>query len=184
MLIADESFVDFSDDFERNTLLSDDILEANPNLVVIKSISKSYGVPGLRLGVLASADEALIDRIKKDVSIWNINSFAEFYMQIYNKYQTAYKDACHKFTIERARFRKRLQEVGWLRVLPSQANYFCCEITSRFTSHELSKMLLSQFNIMIKDCDSKTGLRGRNFIRISVRGTADNDRLVEALLSL
>lgn len=184
MLIADESFVDFSDDFERNTLLSDDILEANPNLVVIKSISKSYGVPGLRLGVLASADEALIDRIKKDVSIWNINSFAEFYMQIYNKYQTAYKEACHKFTIERARFRKRLQEVGWLRVLPSQANYFCCEITSRFTSHELSKMLLSQFNIMIKDCDSKTGLRGRNFIRISVRGTADNDRLVEALLSL
>ena len=136
MLIADESFVDFSDDFERNTLLSDDILEANPNLVVIKSISKSYGVPGLRLGVLASADEALIDRIKKDVSIWNINSFAEFYMQIYNKYQTAYKEACHKFTIERARFRKRLQEVGWLRVLPSQANYFCCEITSRFTSHE------------------------------------------------
>ena len=184
MLIADESFVDFSDDFERNTLLSDDILEANPNLVVIKSISKSYGVPGLRLGVLASADEALIDRIKKDVSIWNINSFAEFYMQIYNKYQTAYKEACHKFTIERARFRKRLQEVGWLRVLPSQANYFCCEITSRFTSHELSKRLLSQFNIMIKDCDSKTGLRGRNFIRISVRGTADNDRLVEALLSL
>lgn len=184
MLIADESFVDFSDDFERNTLLSDDILEANPNLVVIKSISKSYGVPGLRLGVLASADEALIDRIKKDVSIWNINSFAEFYMQIYNKYQTAYKDACHKFTIERARFRKRLQKVGWLRVLPSQANYFCCEITSRFTSHELSKRLLSQFNIMIKDCDSKTGLRERNFIRISVRGTADNDRLVEALLSL
>lgn len=183
-LVVDESFVDFSDDFEHNTLLSDATLEANPNLVVVKSVSKSYGVPGLRLGVLASADDDLISWIKKDVSIWNINSFAEFYMQIYNKYHSAYRDACRKFAVERARFYKRLQEVGWIRVLPSQANYFCCEITDRFTSHELSKKLLAQFNIMIKDCDTKTGLHGRNFIRVSVRDTADNDKLVDALLSL
>ena len=183
-LVVDESFVDFSDDFEHNTLLDDAVLTANPNLVVVKSISKSFGVPGLRLGILASADGQLIDRIKKDVSIWNINSFAEFYMQIFNKYQAAYREACRKFVIERARFRKRLQEVSWLRVLPSQANYFCCAITGRFTSHELSKILLAQFNIMIKDCDTKTGMRGLNFIRVSVRGTADNDRLVDALLSL
>ena len=165
-------------------MLSDAVLEANPNLVVVKSISKSFGVPGLRLGVLASADDALVCRISKDVSIWNINSFAEFYMQIYNKYQDAYKDACRRFVAERARFLKRLREVGWLRVLPSQANYFCCEVKGEFTSHELSKRLLAQFNIMIKDCDTKTGLRGRNFIRVSVRGAEDNDRLVDALLSL
>ena len=71
-----------------------------------------------------------------------------------------------------------------MRVLPSQANYFCCEVKGEFTSHELSKRLLAQFNIMIKDCDTKTGLRGRNFIRVSVRGAEDNDRLVDALLSL
>ena len=183
-LVVDESFVDFSDDFEHNTLLDDAVLAANPNLVVVKSISKSFGVPGLRLGILASADGQLIDRIKKDVSIWNINSFAEFYMQIFNKYQAAYREACRKFVIERARFRKRLQEVSWLRVLPSQANYFCCEVKGEFTSHELSKILLAQFNIMIQDCDTKTGMRGLNFIRVSVRGTADNDRLVDALLSL
>ena len=183
-LVVDESFVDFSDGFEHNTLLSDSTLEANPNLVVVKSISKSYGVPGLRLGVLASADEALIARIKKDVSIWNINSFAEFYMQIYNKYQAAYKEACRKFTVERSRFFGRLQEVDWLRVIPSQANFFCCEIKGKYTSHELSKVLLSRFNIMIKDCGTKTGLHGRDFIRVSVRDTADNDRLVNALLSL
>lgn len=183
-LTVDESFVDFSDDFEHNTLLDDATLEANPNLIVVKSISKSYGVPGLRLGVLASADTALTDRIKKDVSIWNINSFAEFYMQIFNKYQSDYKEACRKFTAERARFMQRLQTVGWLRVLPSQANYFCCEITGKYTSHELAKTLLSEYNIMIKDCDTKTGLHGRNFIRVSVRDTADNDKLADALLSL
>ena len=182
--IVDESFVDFSDDFERNTLLRNDILSVHPNLVVMKSISKSYGVPGLRLGVLASSDERLIERIKKDVSIWNINSFAEFYMQIFNKYQADYVEACRKFTAERARFMKRLCEVSWIKVLPSQANYFCVEILDRYTSHELAKVLLEKFDIMIKDCDSKTGLAGRNFIRISVRDTIDNDRLVEALLSI
>ena len=100
-LIVDESFVDFSVGYEKNTLLRDDVLEKYPNLVVMKSISKSYGVPGLRLGVLASADRALVNRIKKGVAIWNINSFAEFYMQIFGKYEKNYKDASARFIQER-----------------------------------------------------------------------------------
>lgn len=64
-LIVDESFVDFSDNFESNSLIHNDILEGNPNLIVIKSISKSYGVPGLRLGILATSDEKIIDCIKR-----------------------------------------------------------------------------------------------------------------------
>ena len=183
-LVVDESFVDFSDDFEHNTLLEDGVLGHNRNLIVVKSISKSYGVPGLRLGVMASSDEELIRKVRKDVSIWNINSFAEFYMQIFNKYQADYKEACRRFIVERERFRRRLEEVAWLKVLPSQANYFCCEIRGKYTSHGLSRVLLERFDIMIKDCDSKTFLEGKNFIRISVRDTKDNDRLVEALLSL
>lgn len=183
-LIVDESFVDFSDDFEHNTLLDNSTLEQNSNLTVVKSISKSYGVPGLRLGILASSDEQLVSRIKKDVSIWNINSFAEFYMQIFSKYRTAYTEACRRFIRERERFMKRLQAVTWLKVLPSQANYFCCELQGRYTSHELAKTLLAKYNIMIKDCDSKTFLEGKNFIRVSVRNTEDNDRLADALLEL
>ena len=67
-LVVDESFVDFSEDYATNSLLSDDILEGNPRMAVMKSISKSYGVPGLRLGILASADRELIVRMKKEVS--------------------------------------------------------------------------------------------------------------------
>lgn len=110
---------------------------------------------------MASADEQLISRVKKDVSIWNINSFAEFYMQIFNKYQADYTQACHKFISERARFMKRLQTVSYMRVLPSQANYFCCEVLGKFTSHELAKKLLAQFNIMIKTATLKLSLRAR-----------------------
>ncbi|MCR4853595.1 MAG: aminotransferase class I/II-fold pyridoxal phosphate-dependent enzyme [Prevotella sp.] len=183
-LVVDESFVDFSDDFLNNSLLDNATLEAHPNLIVMKSISKSYGVPGLRLGVMASSDVDLIDWMKKDVAIWNINSFAEYYMQIFGKYASDYTHACHKFLAERDRFRRRLDEVEYLRVLPSQANFFCCEVKPPFTSAELTRRLLSDFNILIKDCNTKNALQGRNFIRISVRDTHDNDCLVSALLTL
>lgn len=183
-LIVDESFVDFSDDFEHNTLLSNDILSANPHLVVMKSISKSYGVPGLRLGVLASGDTELIKWVKKDISIWNINSFAEFYMQIFGKYENDYKKACRQFIAERRRFEVQLRQIPYMRVLPTQANYFCIELIDKYSSTELTKLLLARYNIMIKDCDSKNGLKGRNFIRVSVRSQEDNDQLISALKEL
>ena len=175
-LIVDESFVDFSDDFEHNTLLRNETLADNPQLVVMKSISKSYGVPGLRLGILASSDVA--------ISIWNINSFAEFYMQIFGKYESDYLAACRKFIAERSRFEVLLREIPYMRVLPTQANYFCIELTGKYSSAELTKLLLERYNIMVKDCDSKNGLKGRNFIRISVRSQQDNDQLIAALKEL
>lgn len=180
-LVLDESFMDFSYEGPANSLLDDNILESLPELIVVKSISKSFGVPGLRLGVLASADVDLVSLIKKDVPIWNINSFAEFYMQIYNKYEMYYKFACENFSAERVRFHKLLSSVSYLRVIPSQANFFLCQLTSRFTSKELTELLLNKFNILIKDCGNKIGLNGASFIRIAIRNKEDNDRLIEAL---
>lgn len=180
-IVVDESFVDFSEDYENNTLLRDDVLEHYPNLVVMKSISKSYGVPGLRLGILASGNVALIDQIKKNVSIWNINSFAEFYMQIYGKYENDYKKASALFIEERKRFYQELKKIPWIRVIPSQANYFLCEINSRFTSKELMHLLLMKNNIFIKDCSTKCGFMNKNYIRIAIRNKEDNNKLVESL---
>lgn len=182
--VVDESFVDFSENFRNNSLLHNEILQAYPNLAVMKSISKSYGVPGLRLGILASSDEELINWMKHDVSIWNINSFAEFYMQIFGKYQKDYDRACQKFIAERERFMARLTDIPFLRVIPSQANYFLCQITEKYTSEELTRRLLMDFNILIKDCDNKDGLKNKNYVRIAVRDQKDNDTLVEALKTL
>ncbi len=180
-LVIDESFVDFTDDFSNNSLLHNNILEAHPTLVVVKSISKSYGVPGLRLGVIASADHDMIGRLKKDVAIWNINSFGEFYMQIYSKYEKNYHEACERFIEEREKFFKELESIPWLRVIPSQANYFLCEITDRFTSHELTEKLLVEHNILIKDCSTKKGFGGKNYIRLAIRDRKDDSRLAEVL---
>ena len=182
--VVDESFVDFSENYEQHTLLADSILEAYPWMMVMKSISKSYGVPGLRLGILASADKELIATLKKDVAIWNMNSFAEFYMQIFTKYEADYRRACVKFQEERQRFKAELEGISYLRVIPSQANYFLCEVTDKYTSHELVLRLLEDYNILAKDCSTKKVFNGRNYIRLAIRNRADNQRLIAALQQL
>lgn len=184
-LVIDESFVDFAEDGESQTLLHNEILEAYPSMCVMKSISKSYGVPGLRLGVLASADKSLICRMKKQVAIWNINSFAEFYMQIYGKYEKDYIQSCIKFRNERKIFNEELSSISYLRIIPSQANYFLCEVKGKYTSHELTVNLLNKFNILIKDCTTKKGFPiDKQYIRIAIRDREDNLKLIEALKSL
>ena len=180
-LIVDESFVVLSENFENNSLLHDEILEEYPNVTVIKSISKSYGVPGLRLGILATSDKKQIDNIKKDVSIWNINSFGEYYMQIFGKYSKDYVIACKAFIQERERFQDEMKRIKGIRVIPSQANYFMIEITGNTTSDDLSKILLQKYNILIKSCNSKHGLENRNYIRIAVRSKEENNILIAAL---
>lgn len=183
-LIIDESFVDFSEDFQNNSLLHNDILEAYPDMTVIKSISKSYGVPGLRLGVLASSDTTIINRIKKEVSIWNINSFGEYYMQIFGKYSKDYIKACEAFIKERERFQQEMTKIDFIRVIPSQANYFMIKLIDKYTPEELSAVLLKKYNILIKSCNSKHGLENKNYVRIAVRSKNDNDLLLQALKEL
>lgn len=183
-LIVDESFVDFSEGWRDNTLLTDDILEAYPNMVVMKSISKSYGVPGIRLGILCSADKDIIAKMKKMVSIWNINSFAEFFMQIFTKYEKDYFKACDKFIVERNRFESELRQIDFLRVIPSQANYFLVEVMPPFTARELVLRMLKEHDILMRDCSGKDGFDGKQYMRIAVRGKNDNVKLIDALKSI
>ena len=177
-LIVDESFVDFADEKDP-TLIVTSLLDENPHLYVMKSISKSYGVPGLRLGVLASGDTDTIASMKKDVAIWNINSFGEFYMQIEEKYKKDYAEALVKIRAERARFASCLSSIHGIRVIPSQANYIMVELDEGISPKELLKTLLIKYEILIKELTTKTN--GRNYLRLAVRCTEDNDRLLEAL---
>ena len=178
--VIDESFVDFSDEADAS-LLKEDFLDENPHIAVVKSISKSYGIPGLRLGVAASGNTDLIERLKKDVAIWNINSLGEFYMQIEEKYRKDYDLSLKLVRKERSRFMEALREIPGLRVFPSQANYIMAELTNGTAASELTCRLLNSYSLFIKDLSSKTGLKGRQLIRIAVRNEEDNDRLTEAL---
>ena len=180
-LIVDESFVDFASE-ENATILCEELLDANPHLIVIKSISKSYGVPGLRLGIAASGDRDLIALMKKEVSIWNINSLAEFYLQIEEKYRKDYAASLIRLKEEREWFANELAKIPGIRVIPSQADYLMAEITG-MTSRQLTELLLNRYNLFIKDLSSK--LPGdRQYVRVAVRNREDDALLCAALREL
>ncbi len=181
-LIVDESFVDFSQDGSSASLLENSVLEEYPNLVVVKSISKSYGVPGLRLGVAASSNEEFISALRQNLSIWNINSFAEFFLQIMGKYQAQYAEACAKICRRRDELFEALSGIPGIRPLPSQANYITCELTAPVTAAELTGWLLSRHDIFIKDLTGKRGIPAeRQYVRLAVRSSSDNKKLLKAL---
>lgn len=180
-LIFDESFIDFAEKKSRYTLLDQDVIEMFPNLIVVKSISKSYGVPGLRLGVLASSNTDYIKLIKKTNAIWNINSFGEYFLQIYEKYNKTYLASCDLIAEERARFIKELSKIKNLKVFPSQANFVLCKLEGNNRSDKLAVELLEKSNIYIKDLTGKKCFDEPVYIRLAVRDTKDNDLLVATL---
>jgi histidinol-phosphate/aromatic aminotransferase/cobyric acid decarboxylase-like protein/choline kinase len=182
-LILDESFSDFVDGTDAHSFLAGWEFESFENLIVIKSISKSYGVPGLRLGVLASSDASLLARVRPRLAIWNINSFAEKFLQIVDKYKSEFQDACRKIGAERKRFFGELKKIGFLEPLPSKANYILCRMKGARKSEELAQALLRKKWILVKDCTGKRGFENKSFIRLTVRNKEDNDFLLEALRS-
>jgi histidinol-phosphate/aromatic aminotransferase/cobyric acid decarboxylase-like protein/choline kinase len=179
-LLLDESFVDFADEGVGGSMLNAELLRRYPSVMVVRSISKSYGVPGLRLGVLGSADRELLSGIRTELPVWNINSIGEFFLQIIGKYRNEYADACARLRQERAKFERGLKQFGFLRVVNSQANYFLCELGG-LKATALAQTLLDQHAVLIKDCTGKRGLEGGEYVRIAVRDTSDNDFLLAAL---
>lgn len=179
-LIFDESFIDFAEKELRYTLIDEQIIETYPNLVVIKSISKSFGVPGLRLGVLVSSRCDLIKSVQHNNSIWNINSFAEYFLQIFDKYKSIYKEGCDKLSDERNRFAKKLSEIEDIYVFPSQANYLMCRYDGKKTVTEITENLLQKHNLLVKNLTKKYAC-GDKYMRFAVLKPEDNNLLVEAL---
>lgn len=178
-LIIDESFVDFADE-DNASLICEEVITSYEKLYVMKSISKSYGVPGIRLGILVSGDADMISLLKKDVAIWNINSFGEFFMQIYEKYEKVYKASLIEIRGARERLFNNLSKVEYLRPIPSQANYIMCEVISGCARDICEKALKE--NILIKDLSNK--MNGEQFIRIAVRNDEDNEVLINTLMKI
>lgn len=177
-LVVDESFADFATESD-NTFIKQDILDQNEHLFVMKSISKSYGVPGLRLGVLASGNTGMIAAMKKDVAIWNINSIAEFYMQIEEKYRKDYNASLEKLRSERKKLFGALYALPGVRPIQSEANYITAELTGGITAKELTRKLLLNSKLLIKDLSAK--LKNGQYVRIAVRNAEDNECLINAL---
>lgn len=177
-LILDESFVDFAD--IKDTMLRNRILQQYPQLIVIKSISKSYGVPGLRLGVMTCGKKHMMEAVQRDLTIWNINSFAEFYLQICEKYKHDFARAMQDFYPVRDKFFADLSEIPFLSPIPSKANYITCKLEGGASALKMAEFLIARHEILIKDLSGKTGINGE-YVRLSVKTQEENDRLVKAI---
>ena len=180
LVIFDESFIDFANTKDRYTLINNEILEKYNNLIVIKSISKSYGIPGVRLGVLATSNEEILSNVKKYISIWNINSFAEYYLQICTLYKKDYVRACDMIVEAREEFIKELKTIKGIKVYNSEANYILCDL-GKHNSTELAIKLLENDNIFIKDLRTKKAFKDMNYIRLAVRTKEENKKLINSL---
>ena len=176
-LVVDESFVDFAD--QPESLLDNDILGKYPNLIIVKSLSKAHGVPGLRLGVLATADTVVLAYIREHIAIWNINAFAEYYLQIAEKYKVDYELALEEVRKEKRQMEEALTALKKVRVLPTQANYFMLELLNGQSAHEVATRLYRQYDILVKDLSTK--LDSDKYLRVAIRDRDDNERLIDAL---
>ena len=182
-IIIDESFVDFADiedgaDINELSLIKEDILIMSDKLFIVKSISKSYGIPGARLGVMASSNVELIEKMKKNVAIWNINSFGEFFLQIREKYDKDYNTALLKGRSVRKKFIQDLRTIKYLTAYDSQANFVMCKVDGINVENLCCDLL--EKNIFIKNLTKKIG-NGKQYIRLAVRKEEDNNLLISIL---
>ncbi|PKB79211.1 MAG: hypothetical protein BZY88_14515 [SAR202 cluster bacterium Io17-Chloro-G9] len=181
LVLVDESFLDFVDaELDPSAL---DLIDEYPNLLVLKSLSKNYGIPGIRLGYAATGNAERLAALRSDLPIWNINSFGQYFLEEMGDYRWEYAESCHQVMEATRRLVQGLTKVPYLYPYPTQGNFVLCLVLFGFSGEELTARLLEDCRVLVNNCGSKDGLEG-NFIRIACRNEDDNDRLVESLMRL
>ena len=181
LVLVDDSFIEFVTT-ESDQAASNLVFEF-PNLVVLKSLSKNYGIPGLRLGYAVSGDNERVKQLRQDLPIWNINSLAQFFLRHYGEYQEEFTVSCLRVREATQQLFQQLRGVPYLHPFPTQGNFVLCRVLHGFTGGELTSALFEQYNILVNNCSEKEGLED-SYIRIASRTKADNAALVAALQGL
>ena len=180
ILIVDESFIDFAGNSDQETLATE--LDNHPNLAIIKSMSKAYGICGIRIGYMLSANSDFAAKVRQGLHIWNINGFAEEFLRLAPQYRQEFSDSCNKVKADRDLFYEQLQAIPGMTIYRPDANYIFCRLPDRAASGpQVTEALFIQHNIYIKHCLGKTMPESDRYLRIASRTQAENRRLVETL---
>jgi histidinol-phosphate/aromatic aminotransferase/cobyric acid decarboxylase-like protein len=178
LVVVDESFVDFAED--PGSLTLEPHLARFPNLLIVKSLGKAMGLPGLRLGYAASADTRRIAAIRRLLPIWNVNALAEWFLERLPRNRGAFTAACARVREDRAVLVRGLRDLGF-DVLPPSANFAFARTPDGVASTWILERLLGRHRILVKDCSNKPGLEDARHLRIAVRNASDNALLLRAL---
>jgi len=180
MLIIDESFLDFADNKAQISL--EQTIDKYPNMAILKSMSKAYGICGLRIGYLLTANLEFAKSVRNGIHIWNINGFSEEFLRILPQYKHEFEDSCEKVKIDRNIFYKKLCAINGMTVFKPDANFIYCRLPDKALSGpEVTKRLFIEHNIYIKDSVGKTQPDADRYIRIASRTQAENNTLIDAL---
>lgn len=183
MLIIDESFLDFADNKEQISLEND--IAKYTNMAILKSMSKAYGICGLRIGYMLTANTDFAEAVRNGIHIWNINGFAEEFLRILPQYQQEFVDSCEKVKADRDIFYTKLCAIEGMTVFKPDANYIFCRLPDNALSGpEVVRRLFIAHNIYIKDSVGKTQPDADRYIRIASRTQAENDTLIKALMDV
>ena len=149
-------------------------------MIVLKSLSKNYGIPGLRLGYAASGNEQRVSDLRQDLPIWNINSLAQFFLGKMPDYQMQFNRSCELVRRATQRLYEGLRSVPYLYAYPTQGNFVLCRTRSGRSSSELVSQLFDQHRVLVNNCGEKEGL-DHSFLRIASRTDEENADLLKGL---
>ena len=180
-VVLDESFIEFSGDGRESVALW--LIEENmQNVLLVKSLSKSLGVPGIRLGYILSANEDWIKRLNAMIPIWNINSVAQYLLELLPKYRNELAASYANTRRDRDDFYAELGKLEYLEPQPSGGNFLFCRLRGDFLSAgDLARILMRDWGILIKDCSDKLPAGTGQYIRLAVRTSLENRNLVRTL---
>jgi len=174
---VDEAFVQFTDNWEENSLLLEGPL---PNLLVIHSLTKFYCLPGLRMGAVYGSGD-LISRLRYAKEPWTVNGIADRIAPLLGNLPDYEKRTTAFVRREQERFSERIRKIAGIDAFPSSACFSLCRWRKTGNLDDLLRHLLSN-GISVRDCRNFQELRD-NFFRIGLRNAADNDLLIFTLSS-
>nr|MDT0660672.1 histidinol-phosphate transaminase [Micromonospora sp. DSM 115978] len=179
LVVVDESFIDFVD-HERHPTVGPDAA-IRPNMVVLKSLGKNFGLHGIRFGYLI-ANPALAGKIGKALPKWNLNSLAEAVVFMIKEYESDYRESLRRLSRDRAQMTDDLMDVPGLTIYPSQGNFILVKLPLGWDGVGLKEYLMSRYGVYIRECGNKLGMTSQ-FVRLVVRPQQDVRRLVDGMLS-
>jgi len=180
LVIVDESFIDFAGDPVPSLL---PLARRFPNLLIVRSMSKHCGVPGLRLGYCYTVNSVLLDRLRHFVPTWNLNTLAQYFLSLLPATDADYHVARKRLIEDARRLHADLKSIPHLDVYPTGANFVLFKITNGMTAAELQSRLLEEHRMYVRDCSNKVGMDTFH-VRVASQGREKDARLVEALRTL
>lgn len=178
VVVLDEAYMDFVDDGQRYSLAS--LTERSPALLVLRSLTKSFCIPGLRAGYLVGSPDR-VRRLQQIRPPWAMNAVAAFAGARLLEQQAWLDSTRREVGAWRASLERELRVLGWLRPYSSAANFLLCRILDPTKPGPRLAERLAKRGILIRVCDDFTGLEPGRFVRFAVRGPAESRRLIEAL---